>query len=84
MPFEKKFVNFKETRSIIRSVLRVLGGGALYFGLNTLLKLPFSKELLESATLLSFMIRTVRYAVIIFVLIGVYPLAFDRINKTKK
>ena len=82
-PFEKKYVNFKETRSIVRSVLRVLGGGALYFGLNTLLKMPFPKELLESATMLSYIIRTARYAIIIFLLIGVYPLLFDRIKKAK-
>ena len=82
-PFEKRFVNFKETRSVVRSVLRILGGGALYFALNTLLKMPFPKELLESATMPSFIIRTVRYAIIIFVLIGVYPLVFDRIKKTK-
>ena len=82
-PFEKKFVNFKETRSVVRIVLRIVGGGALYFGLNTLLKMPFSKELLESATMLSFLIRTVRYAIIIFILIGVYPMIFDRIKKTK-
>lgn len=82
-PFEKKFVNFKETRSVVRSVLRVVGGGALYMGLNTLLKMPFPKELLASATMPSFLIRTVRYAIIIFILIGVYPLAFDRIGKKK-
>ena len=83
VPFEKKYVNFKETRSIIGSVLRVLGGGALYFGLNTLLKMPFSKELLESGTMLAYLIRTVRYAIIIFLLIGVYPMVFDRIKKRK-
>ena len=82
-PFEKKFVNFKETKSIVRSILRVAGGGALYFGLNTLLKMPFPKELLASATMLSYVIRTARYAIIIFLLIGVYPLVFDRIGKKK-
>ena len=83
VPFEKRFVNFKETRSVIGSLLRVVGGGALYFGLNTLLKMPFPKELLESATMPSFMIRTVRYAIIIFILMGVYPLIFDKIGKQK-
>jgi len=83
-PFEKKFVNFKETRSVVRSVLRIVGGGALYFGLNTLLKMPFPKELLESATMLSFLIRTMRYAVIIFILIGIYPMIFDKIHFGKK
>lgn len=83
-PFEKKFVNFKETRSVIRTVLRIVGGGALYFGLNTLLKMPFPKELLASTTMLSYLIRTARYAIIIFILIGVYPLVFDRFGKKKQ
>lgn len=83
VPFEKKFVNFKETKSVIRRILRILGGGALYFGLNTLLKMPFSEELLASTTMLSYLIRTARYAIIIFVLIGVYPMVFDRIKKAK-
>lgn len=83
VPFEKKFVNFKETRSVIGSLLRVVGGGALYFGLNTLLKMPFPKELLASATMPSFLIRTARYAIIIFVLMGIYPMIFGRIKKEK-
>ena len=83
VPFEKKFVNFKGTNNILRCILRILGGGVIYLGLNAVLKLPFPKELLESATTLSFLIRTVRYAIIIFVVIGVYPLVFDRINLKK-
>jgi len=83
VPFEKKFVNFKETRNVIESILRVAGGGALYFALNKLLKLPFPKELLESATMPSYLIRMTRYAIIIFVLIGIYPMIFNRFKKEK-
>ena len=82
-PFEKKFVKFKETRSVVRSILRVIGGGAIYLGLNSLLKMPFPKELLASATMTSFLIRTVRYSIVIFVLIGIYPMIFDKIGKKK-
>ena len=84
VPFEKKFVNFKETRNVVESLLRVAGGGALYFGLNALLKLPFPKEFLASATLPAFLVRTGRYAIIIFVLMGIYPLIFEKIGKLKK
>lgn len=84
VPFEKKYVNFKETRNVIESVLRVVGGGALYFVLNKLLKLPFPEELLESATMPSFLIRTVRYATIVFILIGVYPMIFDKFKKREE
>ena len=58
--------------------------GALYFGLNTLLKLPFPKELLESATLAAYLIRTTRYAVIIFIDLGVYPMLFKLTAKIGK
>ena len=84
VPFEKKFVNFKETKNIVCSVLRVVCGGVLYFALNKLLKLPFPKELLESATMPSFLIRTARYAIIIFILMGVYPMIFDKFKKKEK
>ena len=42
------------------------------------------KELLESATMPSFLIRTARYAIIIFVLMGVYPMIFDKFKKKEK
>lgn len=74
--FEQRCVNFENTRSPLRSVLRVLGGIAVFFGLNTLLKLPFSKEFLENGTLAAYLVRTLRYAVVIFVDMGVYPLVF--------
>ena len=81
--FEEKYVNFENTRSPLRSVLRVLGGVAVFFGLNTLLKLPFSKDFLENGTMAAYLVRTLRYAVVIFVDLGVYPLVF-RLTKGKK
>ena len=79
--FEEKFVKFKNTKCWWKMILRVLGGGAVYFGLNTLLKLPFSSAFLNSGTTLAFLIRALRYAVILFVDVGVYPLLFDRFGK---
>ncbi len=79
--FEKKYVNFANTKSVLETVLRLLGGFIIYFGLNTLLKLPFPKEVLESATALQFLIRTLRYAVLLFVEIGLYPLLFARVTR---
>ncbi len=80
-PFEEKFVRFENTRSILRSILRTVGGGLVYFGLNTLLKLPFPKELLEAGDLTAHLIRTVRYAIVIFGAVGVYPLLFKLTGK---
>jgi undecaprenyl-diphosphatase len=75
-PFEAKYVKFENTSNILRCVLRTLGGAALYFGLNSLLKLPFPKELLDAGTFAAHLIRSLRYAVVIFAVIGVYPLLF--------
>ena len=74
--FEEKYVRFENTRSPIRSILRVLGGAVVYLGLNTLFKLPFSHEFLDSATMAAFLVRTARYAVIIFIDLGIYPMLF--------
>lgn len=80
-PFEEKFVKFENTKNIFRCILRTIGGGLIYFGLNTVLKLPFPKALLEEAGLVSQLIRMFRYAVIIFVVIGVYPMLFKLTGK---
>ena len=75
-PFEERFVRFENTTNLFRCILRTIGGGIVYFGLNTVLKMPFSKELLEEAGLVSQLIRMLRYAVVIFAAVGVYPMLF--------
>ena len=75
-PFEERFVKFRNTTNLLRCVLRTLGGAVLYFGLNTALKLPFSKELLNAGDMTSHVIRAGRYAAVIFLIVGVYPLLF--------
>ena len=73
---EQKYVKFENTRSPLRCVLRVAGGIAIFFILNTLLKLPFTAEFMNSATTAAFLTRALRYMILIFVLIGVYPMIF--------
>ncbi len=75
-PFEERFVNFENTSNFLRCVLRTLGGGILYFGLNEALKLPFPKEMLNAGDFTAHLIRSLRYAAVIFVIIGVYPMLF--------
>ena len=84
--FEARVVKFENTRNVLRWILRLALGIGLYFGVNKLLKLPFNKDFLESATMLSFAVRAMRYCVIAFVTMGLYPLLFrlgDRIFKKK-
>ena len=82
--FERKYVNFQETKKIPAMILRVLGAFIVYFVVNTLLKLPFDKEFLAGASLLALLVRTGRYTVTMFLITGVYPMAFplfERIGK---
>ncbi|WP_408069643.1 phosphatase PAP2 family protein [Butyrivibrio sp. JL13D10] len=74
--FEKRFVNFEETRIPVEIIMRIVGGAAFYLILNLLLKLPFSQEFLKSNTMGAFMVRFVRYTIIVFVMLGVYPMLF--------
>lgn len=79
--FEAKYVNFKQTDRVLPALLRIAGGVAVYFAVNAVLKLPFSKELLSSASYAQFAIRTARYAVILFVETAIYPMCFGKIVK---
>ena len=85
--FEAKFVNFKDTRNIWAMILRVAGAFAIYAVLNKVLKMPFSTEWLDSGMLGPNLVRTVRYAVILFVIVAVYPMvfpAFEKVGKKKE
>ena len=81
VPYEKKYVNFQDTRRVPVMILRVLGAAVIYFGLNTLLKMPFSTEFLNSGTLGANLIRSLRYMILMFLIIGVYPHCFPAIDK---
>ena len=76
VPFEEKYVKFEIPRAWPRRLLRLAGGMLAFLGLNALLKLPFSKELLAADGFLSHLIRALRYAVTAFAVIGLYPLLF--------
>ena len=81
VPYEKKYVQFKDTRNIPAMILRVLGALAIYFVLNTLMKLPFNKEWLNTGELGANLVRCLRYAIILFVMLGIYPRCFPAFEK---
>ena len=83
-PYEEKYIQFKDTRNIWAMILRAAGSFAIYFALNKLLKMPFSKEWLDSGELLANLVRTARYAIILFVVIAVYPRVFPLFEKVGK
>ena len=69
--FEEKYVRFQNTRVWWKVILRVIGGAAVYFGLNMILKMPFSSEFQASGTCAAYLVRALRYAIILFVDIAV-------------
>ena len=79
---DDRCVHFENTRKPLWMVARVLGGLAIYFALNTMLKLPFSKEFLSNGSGAALLVRCARYAIIAFVVFGVYPLLFKLERKT--
>ena len=76
MPFEERFVKFENTRSPIRAVLRVIGGLAVFFLMDKLLKLPFSAEFLAQTNKPVLLIRCARYAILAFTEFALYPILF--------
>ena len=65
--FEERYVKFENTREPLRIVLRLIGGGVIYFAFNFVLKrvLPVGD-----------VVRVLRYTAVTFVMMGVYPMAF--------
>ena len=57
-------------------VARLLGGLAVYLVVNSLLKMPFSKEFLSDGSTAALMVRCARYAIVAFIDFGVYPMLF--------
>ena len=84
IPYEAKYVKFQDTRNVWAMILRGVGAIAIYFVLNTLLKMPFSKEWLDSGKLAPNLVRSARYAIILFTVLGVYPRLFPLFEKIGK
>ena len=83
VPFEKKYVDFQDTRNPFAMILRVIGAFAIYLALNKVLKMPFSTEWLDSGKLVPNLVRAARYAIILFIVIGIYPKVFPAFEKIK-
>lgn len=74
--FDSKVTHFKNTNNLIKIILRVAFSAAIFLGLNTVLKLPFSTEFLENGTLLAGLVRTIRYFIASFAGFGLCPLIY--------
>ena len=79
--FEEKYVNFANTDNVIIMIIRTIGGVLLFAITDKVLKLPFSNDFLASASMTAFLDRTLRYAIVSFILIGIYPMCFKLFKK---
>jgi len=75
LKYEESFVKFENTKNVALAILRTLIGGALYFGVSTLVKLVIG-GIFPEESLGYFLMRSLRYAIVMFVLVGIYPYAF--------
>lgn len=82
--FEKKYVKFENTRNVVSMILRVVIVAIIYGGGSVLLKLPFSAEFLESSTMSQYLVRMLRYAIILFMEIGIAPMFYKPLEKLLK
>lgn len=80
---EEKIVHFENTNNIFLIILRTAGGGVIYAVFNTLLKLPFPEDVLTADNFLAFFIRASRYAIVTFIMFGIYPMCFKYIKFKK-
>ena len=84
--FEQKVTKFENTKVWWRIILRVLLGGGLFLGLNTIIKLIVGAiyPTYEDSVWFEHIFRTLRYSVVVFLVIGVYPLLFAQTEKLWK
>lgn len=73
--FEQRFTRFENTGNLWLALLRTVVGGALYFALSSLIKLLIG-NLFPAGCMGYLLMRSVRYGLVVFLLVGVYPLAF--------
>ena len=73
--FEQRFTRFENTGNLWLALLRTAVGGALYFVLSSLIKLLIG-NLFPAGSMGYLLMRSVRYGLVVFLLVGVYPLAF--------
>lgn len=73
--FEEKHTRFENTANPAVALLRTAVGGGLYIVLSSLIKLA-AGGIFPEGTRGFLLMRSVRYGLIVFLLVGVYPYAF--------
>ena len=71
--FEEKYVQFENTKDMKKSISRVVGGLAVFLIANVVLKAVFGLVPIEE---LANVFRVIRYGILVFVTMGLYPMIF--------
>lgn len=79
--FEERYVRYQDTHRAVARILRPVFAFVIYLVLNKLLKMPFDGAFLAGGSFAALMVRMIRYTIISFVIIGVYPLVFPQFEK---
>ena len=81
LAYEERFVHFENTKNVWIAILRTAVGGVLYFALNTVIKMIIG-GLAPEGSMGYLLLRSLRYGLVTFFLIGIYPYAF-RLGKKR-
>lgn len=71
--FEEKYVQFENTKDIKKTIFRVAGGLIVFLIGNVVLKAVFGLICIEE---LDYLFRVIRYSVLVFITMGIYPMVF--------
>ena len=74
--YEEKYVKFKNTKNILRGIVRIAVAGIIFLSVAEGIKMCIPASILESNVLLERFIRVFRYILGTFVTVGVYPKVF--------
>ena len=73
--FEEKYVQFENTKDLKKTILRVVCGLVVFLVMNVVLKALFGIIEIEGVKLF---LRVIRYAILVFVTMGLYPMVFGK------
>lgn len=74
--FEERYVRFHNTKNIVRMILRTLIGGLVFLALSQGLKYLFVLSFPDVSEKTDFVLRSFRYMISTFSVIGLYPYCF--------
>ena len=88
MYVDKKYINFKNTKNIVKIFFRLVLAGIVFIAISEGMKIPFSEEVLEADTMFARLYVMLRYSLASFMGLGLTPIVYKynllKINNKKK